>query len=194
MKTLIKIAIGIFIVIYGIGYLINYQYETKIGGYVNNAVDMNVPEKMLEQLNMAKQGMTNEGLTPELYGAMFFKKPDNSMEFQYKHIDSIIERVQAVMEWREKTYANGTQIESLGDVYEQKMTNLRNFIKEDVRSDWIAHKAWVIKNYPWYYVISFGGPIQSSGKGSNVTIMAFMAAIGTYFFLTKKKNKTLIER
>jgi hypothetical protein len=142
---------GLFI--FGYDYLLNYQYEKVIGSYMDNAKDMNTPDKMLEQLNLAKEGMINEGLKPTDYGAYFFKKPDNSMEFQYKHLDSIIERVNAVQEWKTRTYSNeSTQTESLGDVYETKMTNLRNFIMEDTRSDWIAKDTWFIKNHLIWYL------------------------------------------
>lgn len=132
----------------------DYQYEKVIGSYMDNAKDMNTPDKMLEQLNFAKQGMINEGLTEDLYGAWIFTKPDNSMKFQYQHIDSIIERVKAVQQWQIKIYGNesNTQTENLGDVYETKMTNLRNFIMETTRSDWIAKDTWYVNKHFFYYM------------------------------------------
>ena len=135
-------------------YYVHFQYERVIGSYMDNAKDMNTPDKMLEQLQAAKQGMINEGLAEDMYGAWLFKKPDNSMKFQYEHLDSIIERVKAVQEWKDKTYSNSsnTQTESLGDVYEQKMTNLRNFIMEDTRSDWIAKDAWYVHKHFFFYL------------------------------------------
>jgi len=149
----------VMVIVIGVyGYFVNYQYENKIGAYMDNAKDMNTPSRMIEQLQLAKQGMIDAGLTENDYGAMWFKKPDNSMTFQYQHLDSIIERARAVEEWRQKTYGNdsSTQTESLGDVYESKMTNLRNFIMETTRSDWIAKNAWYVK---YYKVLYFEGEI-----------------------------------
>jgi hypothetical protein len=127
----------------------SYEYERDIGSHMDNARDMNTPSRMIEELQLAKQSMIDAGLKDDDYGAWIFKKPSNSMKFQYEHLDSIIERAQAVEEWRQKTYGNesNTQTESLGDVYEQKMDNLREFIVEEVRSDWIAEKSWFIKNH-----------------------------------------------
>ncbi len=134
-------------------YYVDYKYETIIGSYMLNAKDMNTPDKMLEQLQMARQGMINAGLTDNDYGVFIFKKPDNSMKFQYSHIDSIIERVEAVQQWKESTYgSDSVATENMGDVYEAKMTNLRNFIMEDTRSDWIAKDAWYVKYHFILYI------------------------------------------
>jgi hypothetical protein len=157
-----KIIFGILLVIFGVfiivcsgfySYYLNYQYNSKIGGYMENAIDMNTPNKMYEQVSLAKLGMMKEGLTKNNYGAWIFKRPDNSMKMQYEHIDSILERIKAVEEWKNKVYSNNSQgVETLGDVYEQKMTNLRKFIANDLdgfsdRSDWIAEDAWYVKNH-----------------------------------------------
>jgi len=144
--------------------IISYVYEREIGSYMSNSIDMVAPEGMLAQLQLAKQAMIDSGLTEDDYGALIFKKPDNSMKFQYQHIDGIIERVESVVEWKEKTYGNeSTGTETLGDVYEQKMTNLRRYIKGadggdtyvvGTRSDWIAKDAWMIKNHLFTYLIA----------------------------------------
>jgi len=126
-----KILIIVLVFLLGVGfgvyqYYVSYQYERDIGSYMSNAVDMVAPEGMLEQVQLAKQGMIDSGLTEDDYGALIFKKPDNSMKFQYQHIDGVIERINSVIYWKEKIYSNESQnIETLGDVYEQKMTNLR---------------------------------------------------------------------
>ena len=134
-------------------YVVGYSYEKKIGSYMENAYNMNTPSRMKEQLLLAEQGMKNEGLTPEMYGAWIFKKPDNSMSYQYQHLDSIIERVDVVQKWYDEVYGNDSKSsETLGDVYEQKMDNLRQFIMEDTRSDWIAKDTWYINNHFFYYL------------------------------------------
>jgi hypothetical protein len=78
------------------------------------------------------------------------------MAFRYEHLDGIIERVTAVEEWYSDVYENSGSAETMGDVYEQKMDNLRGFIMEDQRSDWIAKDAWFIeKHFIWYVTSPF---------------------------------------
>jgi hypothetical protein len=138
-------AIGL--IVYGC--FVNLDYETKIGAYMENSRDCLTPECMLGQLGAARLAMVNAGLTDSDYGAYFFKKPDNSMVFQYQHLDSIIERAKDVAQWKESTYgpeAKGT--ETMKDVYNEKMDNLRLYIHgEGSRSDWIAQRAWYAKNH-----------------------------------------------
>lgn len=122
---------------------------------MENAYAMNTPSRMIGELELAKKAMLEAGLTKETYGAMFFKKPDNSMAFQYNHIDSILERCRAVEDWYNQVYVKQSGTEILGDVYEQKMDNLRDFIMEDMRSDWIARDAWYIINHPIWYLTAW---------------------------------------
>jgi Flp pilus assembly protein TadB len=133
-------------------YYVNYTYERDIGAYFDNAVDCITPECILIQLNDGRQAIVDAGLTEDMYGVFIFKKPDNSMKFQYQHIDAIIERAESVQDWKDKVYANGTQAETMKDVYTEKMDNLRNYIiGEGYRSDWIAKDTWMIKNHLFIY-------------------------------------------
>lgn len=189
--------VGIVILSYGYLVFVDWSYESKIGSYMNNAYDVNTPEKMLEQLNLAKSAMIKQGLTENMYGAIIFKKPDNQMSFQYKHLDSIIERVKAVDTWYKATYKSESMgTETLGDVYEQKMTNLRNFIMEEVRSDWIARNTWYIHHHPTAYLFKFCDASVSKGVSSGglfgipITIIAILFA---YYFFTKRKGGNLEE-
>lgn len=142
------------IVLGGYSYYLSYQYESKIGAYFDNARDSITPEAILIQLESGKQAMIEEGLTEDMYGAWIFKKPDNSMKFQYQHLDGIIERAEAVKEWKEATYSgSATTTENFGDVYNTKMDNLRNYIHAEFeRSDWIAEDTWYLKNHFLYTV------------------------------------------
>jgi hypothetical protein len=134
--------------IIGYGLYVNYQYEAKIGAYFDNAVDCITPECILSQLQAGRDGIVNEGLTEDLYGVWIFKKPDNSMVFQYQHIDAIIERAQAVQQWKIQISSNTSSGETMKDVYNEKMDNLRLYINgEGYRSDWIANDAWWLKNH-----------------------------------------------
>lgn len=135
---------------------VDYQYESQIGAYFDNAVDCITPDCILTQLNLGYQAINNSGLTENDYGALIFKKPNNKMTFQYQHLDAIIERANAVQDWKNKIYANGTQAETMQDVYTQKMDNLRKYITgEGYRSDWIANDAWYLKYHFFVAYVSF---------------------------------------
>ena len=129
----------------------HYQYERDIGSFMDNAYDMNTPEGMLEQLSGATNAMHKVGLNKDDYGAWIFKKPSNSMKFQYSHIEAIIDRAKAVYQWKITTYGKGGQTENLGDVYNTKMDNLRHYIMKDQRSDWIANDTWYVKYHFFFY-------------------------------------------
>jgi len=58
-----------------------------------------------------------------------------------------------VIEWRNQTYTkNGTAPETLGDVYNEKMDNLRGFLVEDGWSDWISYRAFFVHGYLWLVI------------------------------------------
>jgi hypothetical protein len=137
------------------GVYVNYQYESQIGAYFDNAVDCITPECILTQLHLGYNAINNSGLTKDDYGAWIFKKPNNKMEFQYQHLDAIIERAESVQDWKGKVYANGTQAETMKDVYTEKMDNLRKYITaESYRSDWIAEEAWWLKYHFFITIIA----------------------------------------
>lgn len=149
----------IFLIIYSFSlYLVSFQYERLIGSHIENAFEVNTPTRMIEEIKLAKQGIIEADLKETDYGAWIFKKPDNSMKFQYEFLDSIIERAEAVEIWYQTTYSgNATATEQLGDVYEQKMDNLREFLHEGGRADWIAQDAWYVKNHLLIYLFGFWG-------------------------------------
>ncbi len=139
------------------GYVLDYKYERAIGAYLENARDTITPEAFKEQLLLFKQAVVDTGLIEADYGAMWFEKPDNSMKFQTQHIDSIIGRADAMIQWQEASYNTTSQPiyaspEAFRDVYNEKMNNLRKYIHaEGYRSDWIAEDAWYVKNHPIMY-------------------------------------------
>jgi len=59
------------------------------------------------------------------------------------------------LDWYNVTYLseNVTTTEHLGDVYEQKMMNVRKFIKEDAWSDDIAHETYFANYHLFYYFL-----------------------------------------
>lgn len=133
---------------------VDYQYERQIGAYFDNAEDCITPKCILIQLNLGYKAIQNSGLTKDDYGAWIFKKPNNKMEFQYQHLDAIIERANSVQDWVDKVYANNTQAEIMKDVYTEKMDNLRKYITaEYYRSDWIAKDSWFLKYHFFLKII-----------------------------------------
>jgi hypothetical protein len=140
-----------------------YEFNNKVHSYMENAYFANTPELMISNLQKCKQGMIDLGLTENMYDAywQWDKVPHRQMAYQYQHIDSIISRAQAVVQWRNENYGNessGIPSESLGDVYESKMDNLRGFLQEDGWSDWIANGAY----YANYHVIYYFGELIGS--------------------------------
>jgi len=150
-----SIIIGLIFILIGFVFQmvkIHYEYETKIGAYIENAYEVNTPHEMMTQVELAIEGMENEGLENDDYGAYWFKKPDNKMSWQYTFLSNFTERAEAVEVWYNQTYNSESNVtETMGDVYEQKMDNLREFLKENGRADWIAKNAWYLKNYTIFY-------------------------------------------
>jgi hypothetical protein len=136
---------------------VNYLYERELGSYMETATDTITPESFKEQLLFFKEAINKSGLTEEDYGALWFEKPDNSMRFQIQHVDSIIQRADAMIQWQEASYNTTSQPiyaspEAFRDVYNEKMNNLRNYIHaEGYRSDWIAKDSWYVKYHRSLY-------------------------------------------
>jgi hypothetical protein len=135
----------------------SYTFNLKVHSHMENAYFANTPELMIQQLKECRQGMLELGLTPDMFDAYWAwdKVPHRQMAYQYQHIDSIISRAEAVIQWRNENYGNessGIPSESLGDVYEMKMDNLRGFLKEEGWSDWIANGAFYANHHLIYYL------------------------------------------
>jgi|GEM_PF-1823133 len=132
-----------------------YKWNYEVHSHILNAYYANSPELMINELTACEQGMRNLGLTQDLYGAWlpWEQTPDIRMDYQYHHLEAIINRTWAVIEWRNETYTkNGTAPETLGDVYNEKMDNLRGFLMEDGWSDWISYRAFFVHQYLWVVI------------------------------------------
>lgn len=126
-------------------------YNRAAHGHLENAYWSNTPELMIENLEKHKAGLQGLGLTADMYGTLYPWKmtPDNRMDYQYKHIDSIISRAEDVKKWRDGQNSQGTQAT---DVYEQKMDNLREFMQEGGSwSDDIAYDAFEANKHPLFF-------------------------------------------
>ena len=182
------IIVGVMIMVGFIGYgiYLNYLYERDIGGYMETARDTITPESFKEQLILFKDAVNRSGITENDYGAMWFKKQDNSMKFQIQHVDSIIGRADAMMLWQQASYNNtGVQPvyaspEAFRDVYNEKMNNLRDYIHaEGYRSDWIVEDAWYVKYHPVMY---FQGWIVGITFGIIVLVIALTGLVNSHDF------------
>ena len=144
--------------------VVNFAYEREVGGYIRNAYEVNKPENMISELNKAVAGMRRIGLTDEMYAAYvpWERTPDRSMGFQYEYIAQLINRTESVILWRTLAYNGNSTPETLADVYEQKMDNLRSFMTEGcsdrlVCTDWIARDVYyVYRATPFYFGWLFG--------------------------------------
>lgn len=167
----------------------NYKPEFKreVHGHVVNAYYANTPELMISELKAAKLGMQRLGLAPTLYDDMrpWKHTPDNRMDYQYNLIDSVIKRAEAVKADRDRQVREGTS-DQLGDVYETKMDNLRDFIgpnSDGGSSGWIdstSYGAFFVHKHPnvamWYdfgliwFLCWLGGTILCLGAGIPLVI------------------------
>ena len=168
---------------------VNFAYEREVGGHIRNAFEVNTPEAMISELNKSVAGMHALGLVDGMYAAYFLweQTPDRSMSFQYEYIDQLINRTEAVILWRTLAYNGNSTPETLGDVYEQKMDNLRSFMTEGcsdrlVCTDWIARDVYyVYRATPFYFGWLFGlgaalGLLMSLGLFAYVNLGAMWRA------------------
>jgi len=127
----------------------DYIFRKEVRSHIENAYYSADPSTMRSELIAAKQGMQNLGLTEDLYGAWlpWDRTPDKQMKWQYKHIDSILVRIDEFESWESSQRLNETPSQQMQDVYTQKLDNIRKFIKEDDWSDWIAHDAFAYRDY-----------------------------------------------
>lgn len=171
--------IVILVIILIIGGMFGYvnatrEFDKEVHGHVIAAYWSNTPELMIDELNAAVNGTENLGLRPDMYGKWFSwdRTPDNSVDYWLNHFKSVINRTEAVMEWRDGAYKNGTSVESLSDVYEQKMDNLRNFLKVGGWSDETFRKAYYVEYHPlWYWFPAFAA---ISGITISILIMVIL--------------------
>src|SRR3990172_974625 len=173
--------------------VVSFAYDREVGGHVLNAYEVNTPEAMISELTKAVTGMHRLGLTDDMYSAYFpwERTPDRSMGFQYEYIDQLINRTEAVITWRTLAYSGNTSPEALGDVYEQKMDNLRTFMTEGcdhtaVCSDWIARDVYYIyKATPYYFSSLFG-------LGSAILLSM---SLGLFVFVRiMERNRPIVRR
>jgi len=133
--------------------VVDYRYNRLIGGHLENALDGSTPEIMREELQKAKQAMMDEGLEPTDYGRFWRwqQTPDYRLDFTYRYIDGLINRTEFVVQWR-NTYINATTTQTLKDVYDEMLSNLRTEYHRRGPIDWAAYPTWLLKYHTlWYF-------------------------------------------
>lgn len=131
----------------------DYQFRLHVRSHFENAYYAADPETMKSEIILAKDGMGELGLGPELNGGFWAweKTPDNSMAWQYKHIDSVLIRIEEFVNWSNSQ--NGTGSQQMQDVYTSKLNNVRHFIKDDGGwSDDVAKNSYYTNYCPQYTV------------------------------------------
>jgi len=133
-----------------------YEFNREVHGHMENAYYANEPTLMKSELQKAIDGMRDLDLEPQMFGAFWGwdRVPNLRMSYQYDHLDGIMARINSTIVWYNANYGpNSTgNPESLGDVYEQKMDDLRAFLQEDGWSDWIAHDTFYVNHHLFIYL------------------------------------------
>lgn len=149
----------------GVDYGINVkpEYNKAAGGYFEAAYWSDTPELMKKNLVQGRQGLVDLGLTPSMYGEYFSwdHTPDVKMSHQFDEIDALIERVDDVIKWRVQQDKSGDR-DQMNDVYQAKLTSLREYMREDCGIDCVAVSAFVINKHPFHaYMFSLGWTIYT---------------------------------
>jgi len=128
-----------------------YTYYNEAGAHFENAQKMNVPEAIIEELELAKEGLRSLGLEDDMYSRWFHweKTPHYQMSYQYERIDTIIERAWDVIEWRNLTYEDNTTTEILDDVYHEKVNHIREMINLEMHE--VAYGTYMMNMHPVFY-------------------------------------------
>ena len=126
----------------------NYEYNSAVRSHMENAYYSADPDTMRSELVLAIEGMRSLGLTDEMYSKWlpWEKVPQNQMAWQYKHMDSILTRVDEFKAW-ELSQAGSSSSQQMQDVYTQKLDNVRSFILNGGWSDDVAQGAYSVNYY-----------------------------------------------
>ena len=127
----------------------DYEFKQSVRSHMENAYYSADPNTMEVELVAAKDGMRSLGLEEYMYSEWlpWEKTPDKRMDWQYRHMDSVLVRVEEFRRW-ESTQTTIESSQQFQDVYTQKLDNVRHFIKDDGGwSDDVAEGAFALNNY-----------------------------------------------
>lgn len=110
------------------------------------------PEDYVANIQQMQQGIKNLGLDPDDYTTLL---PWNQYEYytigaMTEYYDSLINRGEDTVTWKNDLYTNKTVSEITADLYEEKIDNLR-YLMNDFRSVSYIKTAYQIK-YASYYI------------------------------------------
>ncbi len=132
---------------------VDYPYQVAVESHLWNAYYLPTPEAMKEEIGIAIQGMRDLGLTDDMYSYWFSweKTPNRQMAFQYARLDEVINRIDAIILWRD-TGLEGN-VEQFQDVYQAKIDSVRAMLvqKGYMTVDDIAQSAYLLNYHTLFY-------------------------------------------
>ena len=135
---------GIILLVLSLILMINWTVNIGVpvrrefSNYINSADDMYDPHLVIQNLERSIQGIGNLGLKPTDNAAIFSwgKNYKHTPQYSIDQITSVIDYANNFIEWKEQSY-NTTVIEVAADVYDEKMSHLRD-ITDDIDTDTVA--------------------------------------------------------
>jgi hypothetical protein len=151
------VILGLFSSLMVVGAVVGpgYTYQKNVHAYMEQAYYSADPVLMQDNINKAKQGMENLGLTPQMYSSFWYweQTPDKQMLWEYQHLNSIDVRCNEFIAWIHAQNDTGSQ--QMQDVYSQKLNNIREFIRDDGGwSDDIAQAAYTT-NFQVFFAVGY---------------------------------------
>jgi len=128
-----------------------YEYQRVVGTHINTALEAKTPELIKTEVLAAIDGMHDLGLEPGMYAKIMTwnKVHYYSMAYQYALMDSVVQRCDELIVWRDANLnPKDTSAETV-DVYSEKLVNLKEDL-EDGGIDYIAFTTWIKSEHPYY--------------------------------------------
>lgn len=130
------------------------DYDKQVDSYLIIAMSYaDTPEQIINALSTAKANMIEFGIEPEDYCNVFDweQRPNTRMSFVYDYIDEMISRAHYIIEWRESSLSNETDV--LDDVYDTMVDNYQDELSGNVLNR--ARDAYIIKYHTWIWWTGF---------------------------------------
>jgi hypothetical protein len=128
-----------------------YEYQRVVGTHIDTAEEAKTPDLIKTEILAAIDGMHDLGLKPAMYAKIMTwnKVHYYSMEYQYALMNSVVQRCDELIIWRDANLnPNNTSAETT-DVYSKKIDNLKDDL-EDGGIDYIAFTTWIKSEHPYY--------------------------------------------
>ena len=128
-----------------------YEYQRVVGTHINTAEEAKTPELIKTEILAAIDGMHDLGLEPAMYAKIMTwnKVHYYSMAYQYALMDSVVQRCDELIIWRDANLNPKNTSAETTDVYSKKIDNLKADL-EDGGIDYIAFTTWIKSEHPYY--------------------------------------------